>query len=518
MNEPVLIIETPPEEEKNNLSLTDTLFAWICLISAYLFCRVSPIHQSPLGGFVLIFSLYIITTVFLALKGARFTPMAVISALSAILLCLGLILSDNPVIHFFSYTYALVTWLYYAYAAFGNSLKKGFSDLVAIDYFKALFVLPFTKLGALFAAVFSNKKGSKAFRRLIIGIGIAIIPTVIVLALLSYDASFNKLIDKIFDFEFADLWSHLVSIGLAFPLSAFGYGLFVSAHDKSYSDKITAEGCKKASEVIKFAPLLTVSAATLPILGLYIIFFVSQWKYYISGFTGVLPEGFVYSEYAREGFFQLCAVSVINLIIIALVSSFSKRNTKAKSVVTKVICVLYSLSSLVLISTAIAKLSMYIGIYGLTPLRVYAAWFECVLAVIFLLIILKQFVPKLNIVISSLAVLVICFSVLCIGNIDGFIADYNVDRYLEESLDNVDTEILFDLGDSAVPALIRLEKETKGRDRQVNIHANDILNRIANSIVDNEKDENIFSYTLPDYRARALIKDRLDMKRENKVD
>ncbi|MBQ4602701.1 MAG: hypothetical protein IJB24_07560, partial [Clostridia bacterium] len=196
MNEPVLIIETPPEE-KNNLSLTDTIFAWICLISAYLFCRISPVNDSPLGGFLFIVSLFAVSTIFLKIKGARFTPMAVISALSALVLSLGLILSDNAVIHFFSYTYALVTYLYYVYSAFGNSLKNGFCDLVTIDYFKALFVLPFVRFGALFAAVFSNKKGSKAFRRLIIGVGIAIIPTVMVLALLSYDASFNKLIDKI---------------------------------------------------------------------------------------------------------------------------------------------------------------------------------------------------------------------------------------------------------------------------------------------------------------------------------
>ncbi|MBQ4561677.1 MAG: DUF4173 domain-containing protein [Clostridia bacterium] len=507
MNEPVLIIETPPEEEKNNLSLTDTLFAWICLISAYLFCRISPVNDSPLGGFLFIVSLFAVSTVFLKIKGASFTPMAVISALSAVILCLGLVLSDNGVIHFFAYTYALVTYLYFVYAAFGNSLKKGFSDLVAIDYFKALFILPFVRFGALFAAVFSNKKGSKAFRRLLIGIGIAIIPTVMVLALLSYDASFNKLIDKIFDFEFGDLWSHFVSICLAFPLSAFGYGLFVSASEKQCEDKITADGCKNTSEKIKIAPLLTVAAATLPILVLYVIFFISQWKYYISGFTGVLPKGFVYSEYAREGFFQLCIVSVINLIIIALVSSFSKRNTKTRSAAAKVICILYAISSLVLIATAIAKLSMYIGIYGLTPLRVYAAWFEVVLAVIFILIILKQFIPRFNVVISSFAVLVVCFALLCVGNIDGCIADYNVDKYLDGSLNSVDIDLLRDLGDSAVPALVRLEEATAGN---INSHADAALDLFARWHTEKEEEENIFSYTLPTYRAKALLKERIE--------
>lgn len=512
MNEPVIINETPVEE-KNNLSLSDTLFAWISLICAYLFCRVAPIHDSPFGGFLLIISLYVITTVFLGIKGAKFAPMPVTAAISSVVLSLGLILSDNPVIHFFAYTYALVTWLYYVYAAFGNSLKKGFCDLVTIDYFKALFVLPFVRLGALFTAIFTGRKGGKTLRRLLVGIGIAVIPTAIIFSLLSYDQSFNKLIEKMFDFEFSDVWSHLVSIGLAFPLSAFGYGLFISASENSLKDKITAEGCTEASEKVRFAPVLTMASATLPILAVYVIFFISQWKYYMSGFTGVLPEGFVYSEYAREGFFQLCAVSVINLIIIALVSSFSKRNTKAKSVVTKVICILYSASSLVLIATAIAKLSMYIGIYGLTPKRVYAAWFECVLAVIFLLIILKQFIPKFNVVISSVSVLVVCFAILCIGNVDGFIADYNVDRYLDGSLKTVDMDVLIDLGDSAVPALVRLEKATKDKDHHIRVSANTILNNTAQELYEQEVEENIFSYTLPTYKAKVLLKDRIDLKR-----
>ncbi|MBR4880965.1 MAG: DUF4173 domain-containing protein [Clostridia bacterium] len=510
MNDPNIIVQSPVKEEKN-ISLTDTLFAWICLISAYLFCRISPINDSPLGGFLFLVSLFAVTTVFLKIKGARFTPMAVISALSALILCLGLVLSDNAVIHFFAYTYALVTYLYFVYAAFGNSLKKGFSDLILIDYFKTLFILPFVRLGNLFAAIFSNKKGSKAFKRLVIGIAIAIIPTFTVLVLLSYDSSFNDLIDKLFDFEFGDLWSHFVSILLAFPLSVFGYGLFVSASEKECKDKITAEGCKEAGEKIKFAPLLTLSAATLPIFTLYVIFFVSQWKYYVSGFTGILPEGFVYSEYAREGFFQLCIISVINLVIITLVSTFAKRDTRLNTAISKAICILYSLSSLVLISTAIAKLSMYIGIYGLTPKRIYAAWFEAVLAVIFILIILKQFIPRFNVVISSFAVLVVCFALLCVGNIDGCIADYNVDKYLDGSLNSIDIDLLRDLGDSAVPALVRLEEATAGN---INSNANAALDLFARWYAENEEDENIFSYTLPTYRAKALLKDRIELKRE----
>ena len=33
-----------------------------------------------------------------------------------------------------------------------------------------------------------------------------------------------------------------------------------------------------------------------------------------------LPEGYTYAQYAREGFFQLLAVSILNLILVLAVS------------------------------------------------------------------------------------------------------------------------------------------------------------------------------------------------------
>ncbi|MBR6514591.1 MAG: DUF4173 domain-containing protein [Clostridia bacterium] len=518
MNGSVITPEAP-KEKGNVLTPSEIVFAWICLISAYLFCRVFPVTLSPMGGFLLTLCLYIVTTVFIKIKGGKLKFMPILAAISALLMSSALVLSSNGVIRFFAYSYALMTYIYYVYSAFGNSLKKGFSDLVLIDYFKALFILPYVRFIALFVAVFSNKKGNKAFRRIVIGICIAVIPTLIVLALLSYDSAFTDLLDKIFNFSLGDLWSHFVSFLFAFPIAAYGFGLFIASKENRCQKIIDAEGCQSASAVIKIIPALTSAVATLPIFVLYVIFFISQWKYYISGFTGVLPKGFVYSRYAREGFFQLCVVSVINLIIISVVSTFSKKNTKPSSVAKRIICILYSLSSLVLIATAMAKLSMYIGIYGLTPLRVYAAWLEIVLALIFILVILKQFIPKFNLIISSFAVLVLCFALLCVGNVEGFIANYNVDRYLNDKRGSVDVELLRDLGDAAVPALIRLEKGTENNNKYIYMRVNHdnvakTLDGMAERMLEREKDMDIFSYTLPTYRAKALLKDRMDALRD----
>lgn len=49
-----------------------------------------------------------------------------------------------------------------------------------------------------------------------------------------------------------------------------------------------------------------------------------------------------------------------------------------------------SIFTLILIATAISKMVMYISVYGLTQLRFYTTWFMLLLAVIFVMIIVKQ--------------------------------------------------------------------------------------------------------------------------------
>jgi hypothetical protein len=209
---------------------------------------------------------------------------------------------------------------------------------------------------------------------------------------------------------------------------------------------------------MRIAPVLSVAAACLPMLFVYVVFFISQWKYYISGFTGVLPEEFSYAEYAREGFFQLCAVAFINLAVIICIGLFMRRKSEKVPVISRLLTLVYSVFTLVLISTALAKMFMYIESYGLTQKRVYSTFMMFALAALFLLIIVKQFVPKTAVVPFALVVSLALFALLSLGNIDGIIARYNVDRYIDGSLPTVDTEAMDDLGDAAVPELVRLAK------------------------------------------------------------
>jgi len=299
------------------------------------------------------------------------------------------------------------------------------------------------------------------------------------------------------------------------------YSLFISSTDNKCEGMLTPSKCKQAMSTLKIAPAVTVLTAVLPILFIYVVFFVSQWGYYMSGFTGVLPKDFSYAEYAREGFFQLCTVSVINLVIIIAISLFLKTKENKPSVILKTLSIIISLFTLVLISTAVAKMVMYIDCYGLTPKRVYSSWLMLVLAVVFVMIIIKQFVKKLRLIALSLAVLVVMFTALAVCGVDEFIAEYNVDRYVDGSLKTVDIEALDELGDAAVPQLVRLanildeknntdiasEKLDETMDKMYFDLATLLRDRaIRLKVADKEKEADIFDFTIPTMKANKALR------------
>ena len=204
----------------------------------------------------------------------------------------------------------------------------------------------------------------------------------------------------------------------------------------------------------RFLPLIVSAAMLLPLLLLYGLFFFSQWPLYTSAFTGVLPKGYTYADYAREGFFQLCAVCAINGMLYLFVSLFTKKGQGEG--VRKALLTVLCLCSLILAATACSKMILYIRTYGLTPNRVYASWGMILLVIAFLLALVSAYWKKLNITRALCGLFVVMFGCLCLVDTNALIADYNVRSYEEGRLEMVDTGVFWDLGDSAAPAAARL--------------------------------------------------------------
>ncbi len=443
---------------ERNYSTIETVFAWLCFAIGYAFCRVFPAAVHPLGAALLVIGVFITTAAIICIKGGSLKGLPLAALITAILAAVTLLFTSNGFLHFFAYSYCIAAYGYFIYTAFGNAALPGWNDLFFLDFIKALLIAPFHSFFALFQSLFAKKGklNGRFLLKIFAGIAMAVVPTAIIISLLSYDSGFTKILADLLDFGFADLFAHIGSLILGIPVGMYIYGLFISSADQKCCHPEAAENWMSMSNKIRRLPDLTAATAVLPILAVYVLFFISQWKYYISGFMGVLPESLSYAEYAREGFFQLCAVSVINFMIIALLRLFTKRKTEKPSPLQRSLAVILSVFTLVLIATAIAKMVLYIDFYGLTPKRVYATWFMAVLAILFLLMIAKQFILKLRTVITSSAVVVCAFILLSFANTDAIIAEYNAKHYLSGELAQFDAEAMSRLGDSALPSMVKL--------------------------------------------------------------
>jgi len=69
---------------------------------------------------------------------------------------------------------------------------------------------------------------------------------------------------------------------------------------------------------------ITVSTMLILIDLLYAFFIAIQFSYLFGSLRYGLPQNFTYAQYARKGFFELVAVTLINLIILLGAMNFTK--------------------------------------------------------------------------------------------------------------------------------------------------------------------------------------------------
>ncbi len=453
---------------------TEKIISWLLVPLGYLFFRAGTAF--PFGTMLLWWILLALTTVLLAKQGcftkwddkrtAKRVGMAVY--LSVLPGSMALFFSANQTVHAFALLYCCLAYGYGVYAVTGNTLEAGLSDFVILELFRANFVYPCLALGEMPKAMGMGKGWKNAGRivlRILGGLSLAFVPTLVVFVLLRYDRQFRNTIDQLTDFS--DIMPHIRDGILGFLLAMVVFGLYAAATGER-RDVITLDGCQKAAARVHVFSPVTSWAAVTPVLCLYIVFFVSQWENYLSAFFGILPEDFSYAAYAREGFFELCAIAVINLCILCATGLFTTRKAASENqppitaLSVRILHGVLSLCTLVLIATAMSKLLLYIDTYGLTVKRVYAAWLMAVLSAVFVLVIGKQFCPRLKLTALCLGTAALLWLCLGLANVEGRIADYNVERYLNGTLEKPEPAALAweltEWGDGAMPAKVRAIK------------------------------------------------------------
>ena len=134
-----------------------------------------------------------------------------------------------------------------------------------------------------------------------------------------------------------------------------------------------------------------------------------------------LPEGYTYAMYAREGFFQLLAVSILNLIIVLVCMGYFRESKILKAILT-----VMSLCTFVMIASSFMRMIIYIRYYYMTFLRIFVLWALVVLLLLFVGVIISVFKENFPLFRYSVAVVTVLYLALSFSHPDYIIASINV--------------------------------------------------------------------------------------------
>lgn len=194
---------------------------------------------------------------------------------------------------------------------------------------------------------------------------------------------------------------------------------------------------------------------------LFLSFVLVQLTVLFGGRAHVLTtHGLTYAQYARQGFWQLLIVTVLTLAVVAVAVRTAPKTAPSDFLLVRLLLALLCLLALVVVASAIHRMSLYEQEYGFTRLRVFVNAVELALGGTFLLVLAagvrmsNTWLPRAVVALAAVALLA-----LAAVNPDAYIANHNVTRY--EQTGRVDVAYLATLSADAVPALVRLPRDLR---------------------------------------------------------
>ena len=265
----------------------------------------------------------------------------------------------------------------------------------------------------------------------LIGFAVAI-PLLLCMAMLlaGADAIFENMLVRLI--KALNIWEVIKILFLITVVFFSSYALLSALCKKDVSENMEEKSGFDPVIAIVFTSLLGI---------LYLFFSIVQILYLFIG-KMQLPENYTYAGYAREGFFQLLTVSIINFLLV-LICLYLFQESRTLRVILSLICG----CTFIMIFSSAMRMILYIDIYALTFLRLFVLW---ALAVIFFLmagVTTFIFYRRFPLFMYGLAVVSICCIILSFSRPDCLIARYNLEN-------GADYDYLSRLSADAAPVIL----------------------------------------------------------------
>lgn len=172
--------------------------------------------------------------------------------------------------------------------------------------------------------------------------------------------------------------------------------------------------------------------------------------------------GLTYAEYVHQGFGQLVVATLLTLLTIAVAVRKAPRETPGQRRVLRLLLGVLSVLTLVVVASALYRMSVYQEAYGYTVLRVLVDAFELWLGLLVVLVMVAgirlsgTWLPR-----AALASGAAFLLMIGLANPEAWVAERNIERY--EATGKLDLDYLSSLGPDAAPTIVeRLPAELSG--------------------------------------------------------
>ena len=307
-------------------------------------------------------------------------------------------------------------------------IRKAF--LAVFPYTFGNFDVPYKKL---FKGV---RRGSKGQGVLFTVLGlVCTIPFLIILTLLfsNADFAFAQSLSKI-TFYFYDLPVAKIigTILLGVLMTVYILPLFF-ALDADYPQP---EAGSKRKGIL---PNAAVTAFLAVLIALEVYFSYFQVRYLFLN-LGTLPEGVSYAEYARGGFFEIAAATLLTVALIFAATVLTRRDEDEELPLSvRLLLTVFSACVVLMFASSYYRMLMYMDAYSMTIRRVGVCWLMALMLAVLIGVIIYIWKPDFALTRYTIFTVLVFVLALNLMHLGATVSKNNVDRYFKEQEAEVKT-------------------------------------------------------------------------------
>lgn len=189
------------------------------------------------------------------------------------------------------------------------------------------------------------------------------------------------------------------------------------------------------------------------VIALFVGFLVAQASAMWGGHDYLMrTTGLTYAEYVHQGFGQLTVATFFTLVVVGVAMRKAPTATSSDRLMTRVTLGVLCVLTLLIVASALYRMSLYQDAYGFTLLRLLVDAFELLLGVFIVLMLIGAVrLSFKGLARAGLLATAATLLGLIAMNPAAWVAGHNIDRY--EATGRIDVNYLADLGPDAMPVM-----------------------------------------------------------------